>query len=100
MFATIRVVTLVLTCAICAVGVASFGHAAHPGIRELLLATPDCAPPCFLDIHPGETFYPDAIRSLQAHPWVSEVIVSPELRNTGTGYVVADYPRARVCSIN
>jgi hypothetical protein len=122
MSAMIRVVILVLTCTVCAVGAASFGHAAHPGIDELLMATPGCAPPCFLDIDPGETFYPDAVKLLQSHPWVGNgvsltlTLICPFSRDIlwraqaeirfgdapfiEPRYVVADYPHARVCSAN
>lgn len=91
MTAMIRLATIVLICAVCAIGMVSLGWAAHPGMRDVLPASPECSPPCFLGIQPGDTFYPDAVKVLQSHPWVSQVIISSELRNTATGFMFLNW---------
>jgi hypothetical protein len=46
------------------------------GLRAALF-DPACAPPCFMDIHPGVTTREESLALLQAHPWVEEVDAKP-----------------------
>jgi hypothetical protein len=48
-------------------------------LRDVLF-TPECAPPCFLNIHPGVTTRDEALAILRAHPWVASV-TTPSARN-------------------
>lgn len=52
------------------------------------LYTPDCAPPCFMDIRPGVTTWEDAVAHLRASAWVANVQASlgaPSLEWTWNG---------------
>jgi hypothetical protein len=46
------------------------------GLRAGLYA-PDCAPPCFMGIHPGETTWEAAVERLRASAWVASVDAQP-----------------------
>jgi hypothetical protein len=46
------------------------------GLRAVLYA-PDCAPPCFMGIYPGETAWDDAVERLRSNSWVATVNAQP-----------------------
>ncbi len=63
----------------------------HPGISALLAADPACPLPCIFGVRPGATIYTLGIPSLETHPWIDDVIVSAELRNTGNGFIFINW---------
>jgi hypothetical protein len=48
----------------------------HRELRAALLPPQDCEVPCWQGIHPGSTTFGQVVEILEAHPWVSKVIVA------------------------
>jgi hypothetical protein len=70
-----------------------------PDVRAILEES-GCVLPCALGLHPGITRLDEATAQLQAHPWLSNAIVTQELQRTGSGYVFLEWSGRQPAAIN
>lgn len=69
----LRLITSVTIALLIAIAAIRTQAESRPELEQLLLPPPGCEMPCFLGIQIGETQSDQAIRTLNAHPWVSDV---------------------------
>jgi hypothetical protein len=64
-------------------------------LTAILEPPPDCPPPCFLGIRPGQTDVYDALGILRNHDWVEAVDVTYYNRTAGAGVILWTWAEPR-----